>query len=68
MKSGFYSLDTTIDENGNPFNNLLYAERFVAAPSYELRRELKDTYEYPVWNWYWFDSEEEAKAFFEITD
>lgn len=68
MTSGFYSLDDTIDTDGLPVNILRYGQYFVAAPDYYLKREEKDNHEYPVGGWYWFDSEEEAKAFFNITD
>lgn len=67
--SGFYSLDDTmIDENGNQLKILNHAPNFVVSSLYELRRESKDDYQYPVYGWFWFDSEEEAKAFFDITD
>jgi len=67
--SGFYSLDDTIiDEDGNQLKILNHAPNFVVSSLYELRRENKDAYQYPVYGWFWFDSEEEAKAFFDITD
>lgn len=67
--SGFYSLDDTIvDEDGNQLKILNHAPNFVVSSLYELRRENKDDYQYPVYGWFWFDSEEEAKAFFDITD
>jgi hypothetical protein len=28
----------------------------------------KDTYQYPIQGWYWFDTLEEAKTFFNIQD
>jgi hypothetical protein len=54
--SGFYK-----NENGN----LLYGPNFVFGPygNFELNRENKDQYEYPIDGWYWFDSEEDAKQF-----
>jgi len=67
--SGFYSLDDTmVDEDGNQLKILNHAPNFVVSSLYELRRENKDAYQYPVYGWFWFDSEEEAKAFFDITD
>lgn len=53
--SGFYKLD-----NGQ----ILYAQQFVEAPDYSLKASEKDSYTYPINGWYWFDSEEEAKANF----
>lgn len=47
---------------------LLYAPTFVLSPNYELLPDNKDSYEYPVDGWYWFDSEEDAKKFFGIVD
>jgi hypothetical protein len=46
--SGFYKLE---DENW------LYAPNFVDAPNYELLKELKDTYTYPVEGWTWYDEQ-----------
>jgi hypothetical protein len=54
--SGFYKLD----------GELLYAPNFVLNANYELRKETKDNHEYPVDEWYWFDSEVEAKTFFNL--
>lgn len=51
--SGFY----------NPFNRLR-AGKFVYGPGFELHKHLKDTYTYPVADWTWFDSAEEAAAAF----
>lgn len=52
--SGFYKLD----------GELLYGPNFVLNASYELRKETKDQYSYPVDGWYWFNSEEEARLAF----
>jgi hypothetical protein len=54
MMSGFYKLD----------GDLLHGPNFVLNADYELRRETKDQHTYPTDGWYWFDSEEEARAFF----
>lgn len=43
------------------------APNFVIFPDgTELFAEYKDTYTYPVYDWYWFDTIEEAKSFFGI--
>ena len=54
--SGFYKLDGI----------LLYGPNFVLNANYELRKETKDQYTYPIDGWYWFDSEEEAYVFFGV--
>jgi hypothetical protein len=54
--SGFYKLD----------GELLFGPNFVLNSNYELHREYKDTYTYPVDGWYWFNSEDSAKQFFNI--
>ena len=33
---------------------------------YELKKENKDTLTLPVDDWYWFESEEEARTFFNL--
>ena len=48
-------------------SQLLQGEN-IFGPGWELISEIKDTYAYPVDGWYWFDTEEEAKLFFNITD
>ena len=55
--SGFYK-----NENGL----LLAGPHFVLAGSYNLFKEEKDSYTYPIGGWYWFDSIEEACAFFQL--
>ena len=57
MSDGFYKLES---------GNLLYATQSVRCLEYTLLREEKDTYTYPIDGWYWFDSEEQAKIFFNI--
>jgi len=54
MTDGFYKLD----------GELLHGPNFVLNADYELRRETKDQHTYPTDGWHWFDSEEEARAFF----
>jgi len=51
---GFYKLDGA----------LLYGPNFVLNADYELRRETHEQHSYPVDGWYWFDSEDQARAFF----
>lgn len=50
---GFYK-----NENGA----LLYGPNYVLNANYELFKENKEQYVYPVDGWYWFDSEEEART------
>jgi len=57
--SGFYRVD--------PNGDFQYAPNFVYGPDYTIVIEDKDTYTYPTaGGWYWFATEEEAKAFFNI--
>lgn len=58
MNPGFYKND-----NGM----LLSGPNYVLNENYELYKESKDTYQYPVDGWYWFDNEEEAYSFFGLT-
>ena len=55
--SGFYKLDG---------ETVLYAQNAVYNAEYQLYRADKDTYEYPVHGWYWFDTKELAYQFFDI--
>lgn len=54
--SGFYKLD----------GGLIFGPNFVLNKDYQLRRETKEQYTYPVDGWYWFDTTEEAEVFFGI--
>lgn len=56
--SGFYKLD----------GQLLYGPNFVVSAEYELYKEKFSTYQYPVQGWYWFDSEVQAKEFWNIVE
>ena len=47
MEDGFYKF-----EDGN----WQYAPNFVYGPNYELLRENKDQYQYPVEGWSWYDN------------
>lgn len=57
MSAGFYKYEDP---------NLYFGANYVLNADYELRKETKDDHTYPVDGWYWFDSQEEAKQFFEI--
>lgn len=47
-------------------NKIITAPNFVLHKDYELKKELKDTYTYPVQGWHWFETEDDAYAFFGI--
>ena len=53
----FYKL---IDEK-----NYIFGSEVLSA-EYQLLTEDKDTYTYPIDGWYWFNSEEEAREFFNL--
>lgn len=55
--SGFYKLDS----------ELLYGPNFVLNAEYELRKLTHTEHTYPVDGWYWFDSEEQARLFFNLS-
>lgn len=57
MNPGFYKLDG---------EELLYGPNFVENMNYQLYQQFHDQYTYPVDGWYWFDSEEEAKIYFNL--
>jgi len=52
---GFYKNDS---------GTLLYGPNFVLNVNYELRKETKSDYTYPIDGWYWFDSEDDARNYF----
>ena len=54
---GFYKKDIT---------RLLFAPNFVRGEDYSLVKEDKDTYQYPVNGWHWFNTENEARTFFTL--
>jgi len=54
----FYKLDT----------ELLEAPNFVLNKDYELRVATKDEHQYPIDGWYWFDTIEQARAFFNLPE
>jgi hypothetical protein len=53
----FYKLDN---------NELQIAETCISGLDLDLHYLQKDSYTYPVQGWYWFDTEDEAKIFFNI--
>ena len=53
--SGFYC-----EDNGQ----ILCGPSFVLNKDFELFKELKDTYNYPIQGWYWFESIKLAYEFF----
>jgi len=52
--SGFYR----VDPDGI---TLLFGRFWVLNALYELHRELRDTYTYPIDGWSWYESESEAR-------
>lgn len=57
MEQGFYKAQE---------DSMLFAPNFVYSKNYTLLKEDKDSYTYPVDDWYWFDTKVEAYAFFNI--
>ena len=57
MSSGFYKYESETVHHG---------PNFVLYKDFELRAESKDDHSYPVDGWYWFDTMEDAYAFFNI--
>ena len=49
-------------------NILVSGRLYVLNSEYALYRDQKDTYEYPVDGWRWFDSKSEAHEFFGIEE
>ena len=48
----------------NADNSVLYAPNAVCGQNFEIFKEMKASYEYPIHGWTWYDSGEEAfKAF-----
>lgn len=52
MSAGFYK-----EENGT----LIWSADKVVNEDYQLWSDIKDSYEYPVKGWHWFDSEFDAR-------
>jgi hypothetical protein len=59
MEKGFYKLDN---------DQLLHAPNFVYSKKYELLKECKDKYAYPVDGWRWFETRQEAIDFYGIVE
>lgn len=55
--SGFYKFDSV----------LMYG-KLITAPEFVLIEAEHAQYQYPVDGWYWFDTQEEAKTFFNIVE
>jgi len=53
--SGFYKQ--------NEIGEWMFAPNFVYSTDYELTRENKDSYIYPVDEWYWFDESPEVEDY-----
>jgi hypothetical protein len=60
MEAGFYKL-----EDGG---TLLFGPNGVIGDGYELIRQDRETYTYPTGGWYWFDTESEARVFFNLPE
>lgn len=50
-------IETTAGFYKQEGENWLYAPNFVYGPTFELKKELKDTYIYPVEGWTWYDEQ-----------
>jgi len=50
----------------NDNKELEIAETCISGLNLDLHYLQKDTYTYPVQGWYWFDTEEEARIFFNL--
>ena len=46
--------------------NLVFAENGISSNGWEIRRELKDSYSYPVHGWTWFENENYALVEFKL--
>lgn len=55
--AGFYKKSTFLNEDLTEDISWEYAPNFVYAPDYTLVKELKDTYEYPIDGWAWYDEQ-----------
>ena len=62
--------EETIDTSGfykNDNGDLLYGTKIYGPyEQYLLDKENKNNYAYPIDGWYWFDSEKEAKTYFDL--
>jgi hypothetical protein len=55
--SGFYKKEDNV---------LLFGPNGVLGPTYELLKQMKDSYNYPIEGWRWFDSVEQAHEYYDI--
>ena len=46
--------------------NVVFAENGISSNGWEIRRELKDSYSYPVYGWTWFENENDALVEFKL--
>ena len=46
--------------------NVVFAENGISSNGWEIRRELKDSYSYPVHGWTWFENENDALVEFKL--
>ena len=56
MTQGFYKKQN---------EELLYAPNIIEGSGYVLLAQDKDTYQYPIDGWSWFESEENAAEYFD---
>ena len=59
MTAGFYKYES---------EQLLHGPNSVRCLEYQLFKEAKNDYVYPVDGWYWFDTEEEARLVFDLPE
>lgn len=45
---------------------LVHGPNYVHGGGFSLVKENKDSYQYPIFGWHWFESEEEAREFLNI--
>lgn len=57
--SGFYKVQE---------DSLFYGPNAVYNVNFTLLKDLHETYTYPVDGWYWFETEELAREFFELPE
>ena len=58
--SGFYKREDGATE-------LMFGPNSVSSAEYDIHRDYKYAYSYPIGGWYWFDTKEEAYSFFNLT-
>jgi hypothetical protein len=45
---------------------LAFAPNFVETKDFQIYREQKNLYSFPINGWYWFETEDEARMFFNL--